>query len=60
MALNIVSLNVRGLRDSSKCARLLGELKNMSQKFCNILVGHASLPKYKGESKVFQYFSKTC
>ena len=29
MALNLASLNVRGLRDSSKCARLLGELKNL-------------------------------
>ena len=30
MALNLATLNVRGLRDSSKCARLLGELKNLS------------------------------
>ena len=29
MSLNIASLNVRGLRDSSKCARLLGELRNL-------------------------------
>ena len=29
MALNLASLNVRGLRDSSKCARLLGELKKL-------------------------------
>ena len=29
MALNLVKLNVRGLRDSSKCARLLAELKNL-------------------------------
>ena len=29
MALNLASLNVRGLRDSSKCARLLGELRNL-------------------------------
>ena len=29
MALNLASLNVRGLRDSSKCVRLLGELKNL-------------------------------
>ena len=29
MALNIANLNVRGLRDSSKCACLLGELKNL-------------------------------
>ena len=29
MALNLATLNVRGLRDSSKCARLLGELKNL-------------------------------
>ena len=30
MALNIATLNVRGLRDPSKCARLLCELKNLS------------------------------
>ena len=29
MALNLATLNVRGLRDSSKCTRLLGELKNL-------------------------------
>ena len=29
MTLNIASLNVRGPRDSSKCARLLGELSNL-------------------------------
>ena len=29
MTLNLTSLNVRGLRDSSKCARLLGELKSL-------------------------------
>ena len=29
MALNLASLNVKELRDSSKCTRLLGELKNL-------------------------------
>ena len=29
MALNLATLNVRGLRDPSKCTRLLGELKNL-------------------------------
>ena len=29
MALNLASLNVRGLRDSSKCTHLLAELKNL-------------------------------
>ena len=29
MALNLASLNVRGLRDSSKCAHLLTELRNL-------------------------------
>ena len=29
MTLNIASLNVRGLRDSSKCACMLGELSNL-------------------------------
>ena len=32
----------------------------VSQKFCNILVVQASLPKYMGESKVLQYFGSTC
>ena len=30
MSLNLATLNVRGLKDSSKCTRLLGELKNLS------------------------------
>ena len=30
MALNLATLNVRGLRDSSKCARMLAEFKNLS------------------------------
>ena len=29
MTLNLATLNVRGLRDRSKCTRLLGELKNL-------------------------------
>ena len=29
MTLNLASLNVRGLRDPSKCTRLLGKLKNL-------------------------------
>ena len=29
MALNLATLNVRGLRDPSKCAHLLGELKKL-------------------------------
>ena len=29
MALNLATLNLRGLRDPSKCTRLLGELKNL-------------------------------
>ena len=35
MALNLAMLNVRGLRDSSKCARLLDELKNLSRYRCS-------------------------
>ena len=34
MSLNVASLNVRGLRDSSKCARLLGELKKPRSGCC--------------------------
>ena len=30
MALNLTTLNVRGLRDSSKCVRLFGEFKNLN------------------------------
>ena len=29
MTLNLASLNVRGLRDPRKCARLLGDLSNL-------------------------------
>ena len=29
MALNLATLNARGLRDPSKCTRLLGELSNL-------------------------------
>ena len=29
MTLNLGTLNMRGLRDSSKCTRLLAELKNL-------------------------------
>ena len=29
MALNLATLNVRGLRDPGKCTRLLGELKTL-------------------------------
>ena len=29
MTLNLATLNVRGLRDSNKCASLLAELKNL-------------------------------
>ena len=29
MTLNVASLNMRGLRDPSKCAHLLGELLNL-------------------------------
>ena len=32
----------------------------VSQKFCNILVVYASLPKYEGESKVLKYFDSLC
>ena len=30
MTLNLATLNLRGLKDSSKCARLLAKLKNLS------------------------------
>ena len=40
MALNLASLNVRGLRDSSKCARLLGELKNIGMNVAAVQETH--------------------
>ena len=40
MALNLASLNLRGLRDSSKCARLLGELKNLCVDFAAVQETH--------------------
>ena len=36
MALNFATLNVRGLRDPSKCAHLLGELSNLSVSCCSV------------------------
>ena len=30
MSLNLATLNAKGLRDPSKCARLLGEISNIS------------------------------
>ena len=36
MALNLATLNERRLRDSSKCARLLGELKTLGVDFAAV------------------------
>ena len=40
MTLNLTTLNVRGLRDSSKCARLLAELKNLRVDFTAVQETH--------------------
>ena len=40
MVLNLATLNVRGLRDSSKCARLLAELRNLSKNVAAIQETH--------------------
>ena len=40
MALNLASLNVRGLRDSSKCALLLDELRNIGADFAAVQETH--------------------
>ena len=40
ITLNLASLNVRGLRDSSKCTRLLAELKNLGVDFTAVQETH--------------------
>ena len=40
MTLNLTSLNLRGLRDSSKCARLLAEHKNIGGDFAAVQEAH--------------------
>ena len=40
MSLNLASLNVRGLRDPSKCARLLGKLSNLCVNFAEVQETH--------------------
>ena len=44
MALNLASLNERGLRDSSKCTRLLAELNNLGVDVAAVHETHFTLP----------------
>ena len=40
MALNLASLDVRGLRDPSRCSNLLGELSNLGVNFTAVQETH--------------------
>ena len=64
MTLNLASLNVRGLRDSSKCTRLLGELKNLGVDVAAVQETHftcsADCRVLEGDFNVFSaYGSRT-
>ena len=60
MALNLATLNVRGLRDSSKCARLLGALKNLSVDLATVQETHfisaADCRVMEGDFNVFSAY----
>ena len=64
MALNLATLNVRGLRDPSKCARLLGELKNLRVEIAAVQGTHficdADCRVLEGDFNIFSaYGSRT-
>ena len=65
MTLNVASLNVRGLRNSSKCApRLLGELSNLNVNVATVQETHFTCAKdcrvLEGGFLVFSAFSSCC
>ena len=51
MALNLATLNVRGLRDSSKCARLLDELKTLGVDIAAVQETHCT---FGADSRVLE------
>ena len=64
MTLNIASLNVRGLRDRSKCARLLGELSNIWVNVAAVQETHftcaADCRVLESDFVVFSAFGSSC
>ena len=64
MTLNIASLKVRGLRDRSKCACLLGELENLRVNVSAVqethLIGAADCRVMQSDFVVFSAFSSRC
>ena len=60
MTLNLATLNVKGLRDSSKCARLLGELSNLVVDVAAVQETHftcgADCPVLESNFKVFSVY----
>ena len=64
MALNLVNLNVRGLRDPSRCSRLLGELPNLGMNVAAVQETHficaADFRPLMGDFVVFPAFGSLC
>ena len=64
MTLNIASLNVRGLRDSSKCACLLGELPNLGVNVAAVQKTHftcsADCHVLEDDFVIFSVFGSSC
>ena len=58
MTLNIASLNVRGLRDPSKCTRFLGELSNHSLNVAAVQETHWRV--LENDFVVFSAFGSRC
>ena len=62
MALNLAALNVRRVRDSSKCARLLAELKNLSVDVAAVQETHfisaADCRVQEGDFNVFSAYGR--
>ena len=64
MALNLTSLNVRGLRDPSRCLHLLGELLNLRVNFAAMQETHficaADCWPLEGDFVIFSAFGSRC
>ena len=64
MALNLASLNVRELRDPSRCSRLLGELSNIGVNVAAVQDTHficaADCQPLEGDFVVFSAFGSSC
>ena len=64
MTLNVASLNMRGLRDPSKCAHLLGELSNFCVDIAAVQETHFTCAEdcqvLEGDFVVFSAFASCC